>query len=182
MTNAEPVEFDDFLLRVGKLNYSWTNTESLLIHVIAGLTGVEKDVALVIFLTLNTTRARIDLVQRLAKMECTSVPERKRILNVTNRIMKLSALRNRYNHCIYAFDADGGNPRSILMRIADEARQQPDGVGSLLDASSAATKRATGSSTCPTFSRLPRPSSIPVWRHRFVMATTTACVTSVTSW
>ena len=28
-------------------------------------------------------------------------------------------LRNRYNHCIYAFDADGENPRTILMRIAD---------------------------------------------------------------
>lgn len=119
MTDAEPIEFDDFLLRVGKLNYSWTNTESLLIHLIAGLTGVEKDVALVLFLTLNTTRARIDLVQRLAKMDRTSAAERKRILSVTSKIMKLSALRNRYNHCIYAFDADGGNPRSILMRIAD---------------------------------------------------------------
>ena len=119
MTDTDPIEFDDFLLLVGKLNYSWTNTESLLIHLIAGLSGVDKDVALVLFLTLNTTRARIDLVQRLAKMERTGTAERKRNVNVTNRILKLSSLRNRYNHCIYAFDPDGGNPRSILMRIAD---------------------------------------------------------------
>lgn len=119
MTDEAPIDFDDFLLLVGKLNYAWTNTESLLIHLIAGLTGVDKDVALVLFLTLNTTRARIDLVQRLAKLDRTSPQERKRILSVTSKIMKLSALRNRYNHCIYAFDADGGNPRSILMRIAD---------------------------------------------------------------
>lgn len=32
--------------------------------------------------------------------------------------------------------------RAILKRIAEEAMSQPDGVGSLLDASSAATKRA----------------------------------------
>jgi hypothetical protein len=50
------------------MNYMWTNTESLLIHVIAGLCGTDKDKAVIIFLTLNTTRARIDLVDRLAKM------------------------------------------------------------------------------------------------------------------
>ena len=33
----DPKSFDDFLLKIGKLNYSWTNTESLLIHFIAGL-------------------------------------------------------------------------------------------------------------------------------------------------
>lgn len=119
MSARPQIGFDDFLLLVGKLNYSWTNTESLLIHLIAGLSHTDKDTALVIFLTLNTTRARIDLVQRLAKMERTDPAERDRVLAVTSRIMKLSALRNRYNHCIYAFDPEGGNPRTILMRIAD---------------------------------------------------------------
>ena len=40
--------------------------------------------------------------------------------------------------------------RAILMRIADEARQKPDRVGSLLDASSAATKRAELQQTMQT--------------------------------
>ena len=36
----------DVLLRVGRLNYVWTNTESLLIYVIAHLLRVEKDAAI----------------------------------------------------------------------------------------------------------------------------------------
>ncbi|MEM9427095.1 MAG: hypothetical protein AAGA06_10380, partial [Pseudomonadota bacterium] len=40
--------------------------------------------------------------------------------------------------------------RSILHRIADEAREAPDGVGSLLDASSAANKRAELRATMQT--------------------------------
>ncbi|WP_424942680.1 hypothetical protein [Aliiroseovarius crassostreae] len=114
-----PVQLDDLLLRVGKLNYAWTNTESLLIHLIAGLCDTDKETAVVIFLTLNTSRARLDLVERLAKMDRRTQDEHQRILDVTGRIKRLSALRNRFNHCIYAFDPDGGNPKTILMRIAD---------------------------------------------------------------
>lgn len=112
-------DLDDILLRVGKLNYAWTNTESLLIHFIAGLSHVDKDTALIIFLTLNTTRARIDLVERLAKMPRVEAEERNEVLGITKRISQLSGLRNRYNHCIYAFDPEAGEHRSILMRIAD---------------------------------------------------------------
>ncbi len=119
MPVAEPLSFDDFLLLVGRLNYAWTNTESLFIHLIAGLTRMDKETAVVIFLTLNTSRARIDLVERLSKMTRHSVPERKAILALTARMVKLSHLRNRFNHCIYAFDSEGGHPKTILMRIAD---------------------------------------------------------------
>ena len=119
MSPARPPNFDAFLLLVGKLNYAWTNTESLLIHLIAGLSGMDKETATVVFLTLNTTRARIDLVERLSKLDKTTPEARDRILSLTGRIQKQAALRNRYNHCIYAFDSEGGNPRTILMRIAD---------------------------------------------------------------
>jgi len=111
--------FDRLILLVGRLNYMWTNTESLLIHLIAGLSGTNKDVAVIIFLTLNTTRARIDLVERLAKMDGRPAEIRDPVLNHTQRLSKLSAIRNRYNHCIYSFDAESGNPKTILMRIAD---------------------------------------------------------------
>jgi len=111
--------FDRLILLVGRLNYMWTNTESLLIHLIAGLSGTNKDVAVIIFLTLNTTRARIDLVERLAKMDGRPAEIRDPVLKHTQRLSKLSAIRNRYNHCIYSFDAESGNPKTILMRIAD---------------------------------------------------------------
>lgn len=116
---ADPTTFDGFLLLIGRLNYSWTNTESLLIHFIAGLSKCDKETAVVIFLTLNTSRARIDLVERLAKLERVAPAERDAILSLTQEMTRLSSLRNRYNHCIYAFDPENGSPRTILMRIAD---------------------------------------------------------------
>ncbi|TDT75387.1 hypothetical protein BDE40_2116 [Litoreibacter halocynthiae] len=132
-----PIDFDAFLLLIGKLNYSWTNTESLLIHLIAGLSGMDKEIATVVFLTLNTTRARIDMVERLSKLERIKPEERSRILALTGRIQRQSALRNRYNHCIYAFDSDGENPRSILMRIADRKDKLMMGQVNALDAAAA---------------------------------------------
>jgi hypothetical protein len=107
------------LLRVGQLNYSWTNTESLLIHLIAGLADVDKEVATVIFLTLNTTRARVDLVERLAKLDGKPEVLRRDVLAVTRALTGKSALRNKYNHCIYSFDPQCGTLSTILMRISD---------------------------------------------------------------
>lgn len=119
MTDTFEARFDRLILLVGRLNYMWTNTESLLIHLIAGLSGTSKDVAVIIFLTLNTTRARIDLVERLAKMEGRPAQVRDPILERTQRLSKLSGIRNKYNHCIYSFDQESGNPKTILMRISD---------------------------------------------------------------
>ncbi|MDO6728050.1 hypothetical protein Q4544_14010 [Cognatishimia sp. 1_MG-2023] len=119
---ARDVELDDILGRVGRLNYAWTNTESLLIHLIAGLAKVEKDIAVVIFLTLNTTRARVDMVDRLAKMAHVKSQMRDDILALTSRLTREAALRNKYNHCIYSFDPEGGQIQTIMMRIQDRRK------------------------------------------------------------
>lgn len=110
---------DGLLLRIGRLNYVWTNTESLLIHVIAGLGGGSKEVAVVIFLTLNSTKARLELVERLAKLPSTPADQRKDVLALTRRFQDEAPLRNKYNHCIYSFDMAQGKIATILMRIAD---------------------------------------------------------------
>lgn len=119
LTEDFEARFDRLILLVGRLNYMWTNTESLLIHLIAGLTGTTKDVSVIVFLTLNTTRARIDLVERLAKMDGRPSDIRDPILEHTQRLSKLSGIRNKFNHCIYSFDQESGNPKTILMRISD---------------------------------------------------------------
>lgn len=106
-------------LRVGQLNFNWTNTESLLIHLIAGLADTDKEVAMVVFLTLNTTSARLDLVDRLAKLPRTPPEQRDAVLSLTARFRKESTLRNKFNHCIYSFSPDGGPLNTIMMRIAD---------------------------------------------------------------
>ena len=38
---------------------------------------------------------------------------------MTGRLQSEAPLRNRYNHCIYSFDATEGTVSTILMRIAD---------------------------------------------------------------
>jgi len=131
---AASVSLDDVLLLVGRLNYTWTNTESLLIHLIAGLAGTTKEIATIIFLTLNTTRARADLVERLAKMPGFDPAERDDVLATTRQLLKLAGLRNRYNHCIYAFDPDGGAMRTILMRVSDRKDDIKVGQINALDA------------------------------------------------
>jgi hypothetical protein len=136
VTAAPAVSFDTLLLRIGRLNYTWTNTESLLIHVIAGLCRTDKESAMIVFLTLNTTRARVDLIERLAKLERTEAGERERVLAATRRLSRLAALRNRYNHCIYSFDPESGATRTILMRIAD--RKDRIKVGEMTDIDAAA--------------------------------------------
>ncbi|UYV39117.1 hypothetical protein N4R57_08990 [Rhodobacteraceae bacterium D3-12] len=113
----------DLIYRVGRLNYAWTNTESLLIHLIAGLSRVDKETAVVIFLTLNTTRARVDLVERLAKLPRAPKEQRTEILKLTTTLSKLGALRNKYNHCIYSFDPESGDVETILMRIQDRKEE-----------------------------------------------------------
>ncbi|MGB3812556.1 MAG: hypothetical protein WA950_04960 [Shinella sp.] len=115
--------FHDVLLLLGQLNYTWTNTESLLIHMIAGLAKVDKETAIVIFLTLNTTRARIDIVERLTKMQKTPAVCRRDILEATRRLSEEAKLRNKYNHCIYSFDPDSGRGLTQSMRIFDSREE-----------------------------------------------------------
>ncbi len=104
---------------VGKLNYTWTNTESLFIYLIAHLLNTNKEAATVIFLTLNTTRARIDLLERLAKIRSTPPETKAAVLQITGRMTREQRLRNKYNHCIYSFDETGHNASTQLMRIVD---------------------------------------------------------------
>ena len=123
----------EILSLVGELNYTWTNTESLLIYLIAGLARTEKETAIVIFLTLNTTRARIDLVERLAKLPKTPPECRDEVLAVTSRMNQESKLRNKYNHCIYSFEPGSGRGMTQLMRIFDSKTEIKYGKIEMLD-------------------------------------------------
>lgn len=123
----------DVLLLVGRLNYAWTNTESLLIYVIAHLLDVGKEKAVIVFLTLNTTRARIDLVERLAKLPGAKRDEAKRVLALTGKLKKLSKVRNKYNHCIYAFDEKGEISSTQLMRLVEDGTSVKYGMVEPID-------------------------------------------------
>ncbi|PZM10745.1 hypothetical protein [Rhizobium tubonense] len=123
----------DVLLRVGRLNYVWTNTESLLIYIIAHLLDIEKDAAIVVFLTLNTTRSRIDLVERLAKLPSRPPQDSKTVLALMGRLKRESKTRNKYNHCIYSFDENGDISSTQLMRLVEDDKEVRYGKVELLD-------------------------------------------------
>lgn len=116
-------QFQEVLLLIGQLNYTWTNTESLLIYLIAGLARVDKETAIVIFLTLNTTRARIELVERLAKLKRTPAECRGEVLAATEALTRQSRLRNKYSHCVYSFDESGSQGSTQLMRIFENKEE-----------------------------------------------------------
>ena len=88
--------------------------------------------AILVFLTLNTTRARLDLIQRLAKLRTTSPADREAVLGFADRLGKESGLRNKFNHCIYSFD-EKGEASTQLMRVADVGEDLRYGKVELLD-------------------------------------------------
>lgn len=124
---------DQVLQLVGQLNYVWTNTESLFIYLIAHMAGTNKEMAIVIFLTLNTTRARLDLLERMAKVGSTPAETRHAVLGFTERLKQESRVRNKYNHCIYSFDDHGELSSTQLMRIADFSDELKYGKVEALD-------------------------------------------------
>ena len=113
-----PDLFDAVLVLLGRLNYVWTNTESLLIHFVAGLARTDKESATVIFLTLGSTTARLSVVRRLAKLSRVTPACRDDVLAACHALAEVLKLRNHYNHCIYAFD-ENGSASTILMRVQD---------------------------------------------------------------
>jgi hypothetical protein len=54
---------------IGQLVFSSSNNESLLIYILMILLQTDEASAAIVFSTLNTTRARLDLVSRLAKIK-----------------------------------------------------------------------------------------------------------------
>ncbi|MDB5472920.1 MAG: hypothetical protein JWP99_223 [Devosia sp.] len=110
---------DVLLPLIGKLNYCWTNTESLLIYLIVDMMKCSKEAAIIVFLTLNTTRARLDLVERLAKMTATPPAKRSAVLDITGRMKREAKVRNKYNHSVFDFDENGELESTQLLRIAE---------------------------------------------------------------
>ncbi|MCT6568510.1 hypothetical protein N4308_14985, partial [Staphylococcus aureus] len=68
---------------------------------------------------LNTTKARIELVERLAKMATTAPALRTSVLAATDQLSRQSRLRNKYSHCIYSFDETGTRASTQLMRLVE---------------------------------------------------------------
>ena len=107
------------LALIGNLICSWSNNESLFIYILMILLRTEEAAAAVVFATLNTTRARLDLIQRLAKIRITDKALAKSLTALIERFSESTKVRNELNHCMFVFDRAGAITHTQSMRLME---------------------------------------------------------------
>ena len=120
----ESVNRRTFILAlIGNLVYSWSNNESMFIYVLMLLMKTDETSAAVVFATLNTTRARLDLVDRLAKINVRDRAIAKALDRIVTKFNDLTKIRNEFNHCMYTVNDRGEITHTNSIRM-HEARGQ----------------------------------------------------------
>src|SRR3982074_3740455 len=89
--------------------------------------------AAIVFATLNTTRARLDLIQRLAKIKLKDEKLDKALSKLIDRFNHSTALRNEFNHCLYITDEAGKITHTQSMRIVETREHLQFGISKPLD-------------------------------------------------
>ena len=123
------------LALIGNLVFSWSNNESLFIYVLMLLLRTDQTAAALVFATLNTTRARLDLVQRLAKATITDRALLRALNRLIDRFNECTRVRNEFNHCMYTLNERGEITHTQSMRIQETRTgmklglTRPDGRG-----------------------------------------------------
>ncbi|WP_342363460.1 hypothetical protein [Terrarubrum flagellatum] len=107
------------LALIGNLICSWSNNESMLIYVLMMLLRTDQASAAIVFATLNTTRARLDLIQRLALLHLKDKALDRDLKKLIARFNDSTRLRNEFNHCIYSVDDHGKITQTQSMRIVE---------------------------------------------------------------
>jgi hypothetical protein len=122
LTAAAPASADrrTFVLAlIGNLICSWSNNESLFIYVLMILLRTDEASAAVVFATLNTTRARLDLIQRMAKIRVSNKALEKSLIDLIERFGELTKVRNELNHCMFIYDSSGAITHTQSMRLVE---------------------------------------------------------------
>jgi len=121
------------LALIGNLIVNWSNNESLLIYVLMILLDTDRSSAAIVFATLNTTRARLDLIQRLSKIKLRDEKLNKALSKLIDRFNRSTALRNEFNHCMYITDEAGQITHTQSMRIVENREYLEFGISKPLD-------------------------------------------------
>jgi hypothetical protein len=109
----------EILSLIGNLVFSWSNNESLFIYVLMVLLETDEVSAAIVFATLNTTRARLDLVQRLSKAKVRDEAIARELDDLVSRFSKQTRLRNDLNHCMYTVNESGEITHTQLMKLEE---------------------------------------------------------------
>jgi len=105
------------LTLIGNLVFNWSNNESLFIYVLMLELKIDQASAAIVFATLNTTRARLDLIQRLARVKIRDKALSKELDRLIERFNDSTHIRNEFNHCMYTFDGNGEISQTQSMRL-----------------------------------------------------------------
>jgi hypothetical protein len=111
------------LALIGNLVFSWANNESLFIYLLMILLKTDQTSAAIVFATLNTTRARLDLIQRLAKVQVKDRTIAKQLSGLIDRFNKYTRIRNEFNHCMYNVSDRGEITHTHSIRIVETPKQ-----------------------------------------------------------
>ncbi len=111
------------LALIGNLVFSWANNESLFIYLLMILLKTDQTSAAIVFATLNTTRARLDLIQRLAKVQIKDRTIAKQLSGLIDRFNKYTRIRNEFNHCMYNVSDRGEITHTHSIRIVETPKQ-----------------------------------------------------------
>lgn len=109
----------DIVAHVGNLVFTWSNNESLFIYLLQVLLDTDFEAAAITFITLNTTRARLDLVRRLTKLRVRDPEVVHKVEKLIERFNDCTKLRNELNHSIYELDAAGCITHSSELRVSE---------------------------------------------------------------
>ncbi|WP_202396168.1 hypothetical protein [Stappia sediminis] len=104
---------------IGSLVFSWSNNESLFIYVLNILLDSDEISAAIVFTTLNTTRARLDLIDRLAKVKIQDEDVAADLQRLIKRFNKASRTRNEFNHCLYMLGPEGDITHTQTLKLLE---------------------------------------------------------------
>lgn len=104
---------------IGSLSCAWSNNESMFIYLIMLLLGTDEARAAIVYSTLNTTRARLDLVHRLSRIRVKDKDLRDQIDALIDGFAAANKLRNELIHATYATDERGNIAHTNSMRIVE---------------------------------------------------------------
>ncbi|MDD7910869.1 hypothetical protein PUV47_13155 [Pseudovibrio exalbescens] len=102
---------------IGNMSYCWSNNESMFIYMLQYLMRTDEITATIVFGTLNTTRARLDLVERLAEAKLTDPEVTRQLRRIIRLFNESTRLRNEFNHSVFKTDAEGAITHTHSMRI-----------------------------------------------------------------
>ncbi len=113
-------ERTNVLALIGSLVFTWSNNESMFIYFLMVLLKTDFSSAAITFVSLNTTRARLDLVRRLAKEKVDDPDMVRRVEKLIERFNACTKIRNEFNHCIYQLNEAGQFTHTTILRVTEK--------------------------------------------------------------